>query len=303
MSLLYLVKRNMLLYFKDKASLFFSLLSVLMVLLLMVVFLGDMNSDSLLEALEKIKGVATTTADEQNAEYVVLMWTIAGMLAVNSFTVPLSIIGIYVQDRQYHKLESFYCAPISRMKLLCGYLIAAIINGMIMCTITCLLSFLYVSIQGHPFLDALGWVQVYGMLLVSVSVSAALVLVVSQFVVTSNAWGSFGTIAGTLIGFLGGIYLPMTMLPNAVQNILRSLPFLHQASMLRSVFTQQSVEKIFKGLPSDVVGVYKENMGISVQVFDQTIPPSMQVLLLVGCGIIALSIAVYVLKKRASFDR
>lgn len=303
MALFYLVKRNMLLYFKDKAAVFFSLLSVLMVLLLMVVFLGDMNKDSLLQALQTIKGVATTTVDEQNAEYVVLMWTIAGMLAVNSFTVPLSIIGIYVQDKQYHKLESFFCAPISRIKLLCGYLFAAIINGMIMCTLTCLLSYLYVSIQGYPFLNVFGWVQVYGMLLVSVSVSSALALLVSQFVLTTNAWGSFGTIAGTLIGFLGGIYLPMTMLPDTVQNILRGLPFLHQASMLRSVFTQQSVEKIFEGLPSKVTTIYTESMGIHVRLFDYVIPTTMQIILLLGCGIIALSIAVYVLKKRASFDR
>ena len=42
----YLLRRNVLLYFRDGTAVFFSLLSMLIVLALMVVFLGNMNSEN-----------------------------------------------------------------------------------------------------------------------------------------------------------------------------------------------------------------------------------------------------------------
>ena len=40
-----LTRRHILLYVRDRSAVFFSMLSVLIVLLLMLVFLGDMNKD------------------------------------------------------------------------------------------------------------------------------------------------------------------------------------------------------------------------------------------------------------------
>ena len=44
-----LTKRHILLYVRDRSAVFFSMLSVLIVLLLMLVFLGDMNKDELMK--------------------------------------------------------------------------------------------------------------------------------------------------------------------------------------------------------------------------------------------------------------
>ena len=45
------LKRNMLLYFRDKASVFFSFLSTIIVLALMITFLGEGNITTTLDAL------------------------------------------------------------------------------------------------------------------------------------------------------------------------------------------------------------------------------------------------------------
>ena len=47
----YLTKRNCLVYLRDKSAVFFSLLSMLIVLGLMVVFLGKMNSENVLSVI------------------------------------------------------------------------------------------------------------------------------------------------------------------------------------------------------------------------------------------------------------
>ena len=47
----YLLKRNILLYIRDYVSVFFSVLSMLIVLALMEIFLGDMTSSNGVDAL------------------------------------------------------------------------------------------------------------------------------------------------------------------------------------------------------------------------------------------------------------
>lgn len=47
-ALVTLTKRHILLYIRDRSAIFFSMLSVLIVLLMMLVFLKDMNRDELI---------------------------------------------------------------------------------------------------------------------------------------------------------------------------------------------------------------------------------------------------------------
>ena len=62
-----LTKRNLKIYFRDTGALFFSLLSMLIVILLMAFFLGDMNVDSVTNLLSAFPG-RDVAADEKNAE-------------------------------------------------------------------------------------------------------------------------------------------------------------------------------------------------------------------------------------------
>lgn len=51
--ILYLTKRNSLVYLRDRKAVFFSVLSMLIVLGLMVIFLGSMNSRDLVDLLQQ----------------------------------------------------------------------------------------------------------------------------------------------------------------------------------------------------------------------------------------------------------
>lgn len=56
-----MTKRNLLIYFRDKSAVFFSILSALILLAIMVVFLGESSSEGLLDALNQY---GTGTAEE-----------------------------------------------------------------------------------------------------------------------------------------------------------------------------------------------------------------------------------------------
>ena len=71
----YLVKRNLLIFFRDRGSVFFSLLGVLIIIGLYVLFLGDIMVKDL--------------GDLPGARFLMDSWIMSGLLAVTPVTTSL----------------------------------------------------------------------------------------------------------------------------------------------------------------------------------------------------------------------
>ena len=84
------------------------------------------------------------------------------------------------------------------------------------------------------------------------------------------------TIIGTLVGFVGAIYLPMSMLPEGVGKVLKCLPVLHGAAMMRTVCTEDAIAKTFDGLPAIAGETFREQMGVSVLIEKMVFPQKYQ---------------------------
>lgn len=299
----FMTKRNMLLYFRDYVSVFFSVLSMFIVLVLMVIFLGSMNSENVVAALAASGGVRDTAADERNAAWLVQMWTLAGILEVNAVTITLTLMGTMVQDEAKNRLACFYMAPVRRIRIALGYILAAWIVGTGMCMLTLVLGEAYMALCGHPLLDAPDCLKLFGMIVVNTFVYASLFYLLALFVHSESAWSSMMTIIGTLVGFVGAIYLPMSMLPERVGSVLKCLPVLHGAAMMRSVCTDDAIAKTFEGLPAIAGEQFRERMGVSVLVGDREVSLQFQFLIMAVYAIIAIGVSVWISKRRALRDR
>ena len=98
-----LVKRNMMVYYKDKGNVFFSFLSMLIILGLMVLFLGEMNVDAITALLDQYGGIRDSAVDLSNAKNLILNWVAAGIIVVNSITIAIGVVGIiWFVLRQIH---------------------------------------------------------------------------------------------------------------------------------------------------------------------------------------------------------
>ena len=148
-----LSKRNIKMYLRDYVSVFFSVLSMLIVLALMVIFLGKMNCENVVDALAQFGGVRDTAVDEKNAAYLIQMWTLAGILEVNAVTITLTVMGTMVQDEAKGRLASFYLTPVRKIQIALGYITASWLVGTVMCTLTLVVGELYMAVCGHPLLD------------------------------------------------------------------------------------------------------------------------------------------------------
>lgn len=299
----YLLKRNMLLYLRDYVSVFFSILSMLIVLALMVIFLGDMNSDNIVDILAQLGGARDTAADRKNAAYLVQMWTLAGILEVNAVSIPMTIMGIMVSDAQTNKLASFYLTPVKRIHITLGYILSSWIIGTGMCILTLAVGELYMALCGHPLLDIAACLSLLWMILLNTLVYAAVAYLLAVCVRSESAWSSILTIAGTLVGFVGAIYLPMSMLPDGVCKVLKCLPVLHGAAMMRTVCTEDAIARTFDGLPEIAGDMFREQMSVSVFWGEHEISLQYQVLFLAICATIAIGLAAAISKRRRLRDR
>lgn len=298
--LVQLTKRNCLVYIKDKSAVFFSLLSMLVVLMLMFFFLGDMNVNYVTELQETYGGVRDSAADLENAEYLVQYWTLAGLMVVNAMTVTLTVIGTLVTDRNGNKLKSFYTAPISKLTVALSYILSAIIVGFILCMVVFALYMGFIYLMGGELLTMETVGKVMLGTLVNVILFSTLMYLLALFVKSSSAWGGLATIVGTFVGFLGAIYVPVGSLPEGVTGVLKCLPVLHAASVMRNFMCADALDAALAGVPEEVTTVYRQVMGIDIVWNESVLSMGQQFLFLAVCGMIVLLAIALKGKKHSS---
>ncbi len=303
MTLLRLVKRNMLVYARDRANVFFSLLSMLIIIGLMAIFLGDMNVDSVVELLNQYGGVRDAAKDRANAEQLVLLWTLAGIIVVNSVTITLTMVGFMVEDECRNRLSSFYVSPVNRAVFVMGYVIAAVIMGFILCVLTLAVGEFYVWQTGGTLMTIIEFGHILLLILLNVFMSAGLVFFIANFVHSTSAFSGLSTIIGTLVGFLAAIYLPMGTLPANIQKVLKCLPLLHGSSLMRDVLTSEILQTTFKNSPGELITGYKETMGITISWGGHMVGNQFKVAFLLVSGIIFIIVSVLIQRKRNTVAR
>ena len=290
-------------FIRDKGAVFFSILSMLIVLALMVLFLGDMNSEDIVDVLQQVGGKRDLEKDKANAEYLIQMWTLAGILVVNSLTVTMTVMGNMIKDESEKRLAGFYIAPVKRIQVALGYILSAWVLGIVMCLITLVAGEGYMVISGNKLLPVDAWLKLIGMIVLNTFVYAAIAYLAALFIHSESAWSGLLTITGTLVGFVGAIYLPMTMLPEKVAEVLKYLPVLHGAAMMRTVCVKDALKETFAGLPGEAADIFKEKMGISIIMNGKEISFAIQFLYLLLLGLTVTAAAALISRKRALHDR
>lgn len=240
--------RNLKLYFRDRTSVFFSLLAVFIIIGLYVLFLGDAWTSS----LEGVEG----------GRMMMDSWMMAGLLAVVSLTTTMGAFETMVNDRSSGIVKDFYSAPVPRTSLAAGYLISAFIIGSAMSLVALALVEAYILANGGQLLGFEPLLKVLGILALSNLTNTALVFVFISFVSTQSAFGTLSTIVGTLVGFLTGIYMPIGMMPPAVQTVIKLFPPSHAAVLMRQVMMEAPMATSFRGAPVEVLRDFKESMGV-----------------------------------------
>ncbi len=288
MNVLYqLVLRNVKLYLRDKAAVFFSLLSVIIILALYILFLGKMQRNNLPAEVLNLDG----------GDWLISSWIMAGILTVSTVTVPLGAVGNLIDDRADGLLNDFYTSPIGRNTLALSYLISAWIIGFIMVMLNLVIGQVYVLLNGGEFLSFVGYLELIGLVILCIMAFSSFFFFLSLFIRTRNAYGTLATLVGTFIGFLGGIYIPIGVLGSTVRNVMNSLPTAHAVTIIRQIYMRGAIDKVFDGAPEEVYNGYANFNGIEIMIGDYQLTSLQMVLSLVIFMVVFYCLSVWKLSK------
>ncbi|MFR6312044.1 ABC transporter permease [Anaerofustis stercorihominis] len=282
-----IAKRNLKIYFRQKSTVFFSLMSVFIIILLYVLFLGK-NLTSSLDA-NGINGV----------ENLVNSWVMAGIISVASITTTMGAFNVMVEDRVKNLSKDFFSSPIKKVTIVGGYVLSSYIVGFIMSVITFIAAEVYISISGGEILSFTSVLKVLGIILISVFMSSSLVFFIVSFFYSQGAFSTASTIIGTLIGFVTGIYFPISVLSNSMQWLIKLFPLSHSATLLRQVMMTEPIRISFENAGILRVNEFKESMGIILKFGDYTLTPAMHILILLVVGIIFFILAVLNISRKS----
>ncbi len=277
--------RNLRVFFKDKTSVFFSLLAVFIIIGLYALFLGDTWTSS----MGGLPGVRTLMDS----------WIMAGLLAVTTLTTTMGAFGIMVQDREKKIVKDFSAAPVSRASLVGGYTLGAMAIGIIMSLIALVLAEAYIVLGGGALVDFHTLMKVLGLIALCTFSNTAIMLFFVSFMTSSNAFGTASTVIGTLIGFLTGIYIPIGSLPEGVQWVIRCFPVSHGAALLRQVMMEEPMQQSFSGASADVTDSFKHALGVTFQYGDKTAAPLTSIIILLITAAVFYGLSVLSLSRKA----
>jgi multidrug/hemolysin transport system permease protein len=88
-----------------------------------------------------------------------------------------------------------------------------------------------------------------------------------------------------LIGFITGVYIPISLLPTGVQVISNILPVSQSAALLRQIFLDEPLQQVFAGAPEAMKG-YADGQGVNLYLNGFELTATFMIFYIVGSIVI-----------------
>ena len=257
--MLELISRNRKVYTRDRLAFFMSFLSVIILILVYQVFLGQIQIDAIKEALNS----ATASTDTiQMVNY----WLISGLTTIISMTSTLGAFGVMVSDREKKLSEDFKVSPVSNFKIELSYAVFAILFGIIMTMFSCIFAIgMFNGFSSLLDFSTTDYLSILGIVSMGTVLAATIILPILAFIRTSSAFTTLSTIVGTFIGFISGVYLSIGSVGESLQQVMTWFPLTQVNALLKQILMKDAISKVFDHAPSTVIMNYKESYGVILQ--------------------------------------
>lgn len=284
--LMALVKRNTLTFLRDKTAVFFSLLSALILLALYFLFIGRQYTSGLEEfASEKLMTYLSTS---------VMM---GGVLVINTLSLALGVMGNIVTDLQFKRLDAFLVTPVKRYKIILSYYITSVLVTSALSLFMWTLTILYLGIASGYWYSWEAIFQVSGLLVFYTFISASLMIFLTTILKSVNAFGALSGVLGTFIGFVCGIYMPLSVLGKVMGYVASVFPFTHMTILLKQILLKDPYSLL---LPEVVENIEDSYGTKEIGIFGQPVPMIWIMLASIGLSILLLFLAYRNMSKKMS---
>ena len=246
--ILIFIKRNLKLFVRDRATVFFSLLSTLILIMLYFLFIAKVYTSGMDDP--NAGGIATALSGNAK-NFIVYLQMMAGVMVLNSMSLATGAFSTIAKDFESKRIDSFMLTPIKTREMIFSYFSTGFAASFGINTLTWIISYIIIDATTGYWLAAGAFLMVLVVLLVASLISCSLMLLVTALVKSSSAIGVVNGISGTFFGFLCGIYMPYGNLGEGTKVIGSLLPFSHLTIWLKRVvldnaFAQVGIDGEFK---------------------------------------------------------
>ncbi|EJN95133.1 ABC transporter permease [Streptococcus ratti] len=229
--MLALIKRNCILYFRNRSGVIFSLMGALISFILYLVFLKD-NIESSWSRIDDTNQLLDT-------------WLMGGTLAITGITTTLSSLSQWTKDKESHVRQDLLITDLGYWPLSFSYILSAAFIGFVMQLIMLAIMGSYFYMADQVSLSWSVWPQLLAVMLLNTLISTLLnALLVSRMGSVDNL-GKLATVFGAASGFLVGTYVPIGALPDFAQTLMKCTPGAYIASLFRQVLMADTLKNNF----------------------------------------------------------
>lgn len=245
-----IIKRNFLLYFRNRSGVVLSLLGAMISFILYLVFLKA--------------NIKTSWSQVPHTNQLLDSWLIGGTLAITGLTTTFSSFSQLAKDRESNVTQDLVLTDLGRWGLSISYLLSTAIIGFLMQII------MFTVMEGYFIWDdqiVVDWTLLPQILLIMV-LNALLCSIFNGILVNHfksvDTLGKLATIIGAASGFLVGTYIPIGVLPSFAQTIMKCTPSTYIASLFRQVMMKDSLATAFHDNTA-VQDYFEKMMGIQLK--------------------------------------
>ena len=238
-----LIKRNLLLFFKDWQSILFSLLTSIIVLVLYLLFLKGTFVSAIQRAMEQYPGLASMVPQKDIAMFANL-FLLSGILGSAMISVPFSCITVLVKDRANKVDYDILSTPMKRGQIIFAYFVSAVLSSALLTGFILALGLVGISLQGDTYLNGIQLVKAFIVVALGSISASAIFMIIVLFFKTVSACEAFFGILSAASGFVIGAYIPISQFSNEVQTVCNLFPASQITIMLRNILLNGLLEHI-----------------------------------------------------------
>ena len=226
-----IIKRNMLVYFKDVQAVIFSLLTSIIVFVLYLLFIKGTFINSLTEASKGLENFISSGDIEMFANGFLL----TGIMGSALITISYSCASIFVKDRETRIEDDVLTTPIRRARIAASYYVSSTICSFIMTSIILTAGLMIIKFNGDIYMSAKDVLLAYGLVFLGAISATAFFMVVVTFFRSVSASAAFYGILAAASGFVIGAYIPISEFSVGVKTFCNIFPASHVTTMFRNV--------------------------------------------------------------------
>ncbi len=286
-----LTKRNIKLYFSDKAMFFTSLITPAILLVLYASFLGGIFKDTFTSTIPEGINVSNKIINALVSGQI-----LSSLLAVSCITVAFTSNLLMVSDKVSGAAKDINVSPINKGIVSLSYFTASFISTIIVNIVALFLCLIYTYTQGwfYTISDIL-------LLLIDIIIltlfGCALSSIVNFNLKSQGQVSAVGTIVSAGYGFICGAYMPISSFGIGLQRVLLFLPGTYGTSLIKNHALSAALNKLSSyNVPPESIKGIKDGIDCNLSFFGNNVSQTNMYLIMIISIVVLL--AIYILQNK-----